>query len=144
MCITKAQIKLMLIRERKQSSFNTYASRFFLGFDTKIHHRWRCHQYSSCMSSHCVREWSWCLYELPESERRVVQLQLNVSNQLWDRDCWRRCTECMTLWHLKACTLVESYVPNQILYDATQTLGPKGELKLMQWIRGSVLAWTDA
>ena len=32
----------------------------------------------------------------------------------------------------------------QILYDAIQTLGSKGELKITQWIRGSGLAWTDA
>ena len=31
----------------------------------------------------------------------------------------------------------------QILYDAIQTLGSKGELKITQWIRGSGLAWTD-
>ena len=30
----------------------------------------------------------------------------------------------------------------EILYDAVQTLGSKGELKITQWIRGSGLAWT--
>ena len=30
-----------------------------------------------------------------------------------------------------------------ILYDAIEMLGPKGELKITQWIRGSSLAWTD-
>ena len=32
----------------------------------------------------------------------------------------------------------------EILYDAVQTLGSKGELKITQWIRGSGLAWTNA
>ena len=31
----------------------------------------------------------------------------------------------------------------EILYDAIDVLGPKGELKLTQWIRGSSLAWTN-
>ena len=32
----------------------------------------------------------------------------------------------------------------KILYDAMHTIGPKGELKLSQWIRGSTVMWTDA
>ena len=31
-----------------------------------------------------------------------------------------------------------------ILYDAINTIGQKGEVKLAQWIRGSSLSWTDA
>ena len=33
---------------------------------------------------------------------------------------------------------------SEVLYDAIQTLGSKGELKITQWIRGSGLAWTYA
>ena len=32
----------------------------------------------------------------------------------------------------------------RILYDAVQTLGSKGELKITQWIKGSGLAWINA
>ena len=32
----------------------------------------------------------------------------------------------------------------KILYDAMRAIGPKGELKLSQWIRGSRLAWTES
>ena len=57
------------------------------------------------------------------------------------------------LKHPKCCDVCELTTESEeadltkeigILYDAMQTLGSKGELKIMQWIRGSSLAWTDA
>lgn len=101
--------------------------------------------------SHCSRIlnefsqcWRYAMCDLVCKCRRTMLLELFGETQQPTEDCNN--PKCCDVCELKAnaagtdTDLTEEFT---ILHNAISGIGNKGELKLAQWIRGSMLAWTN-
>lgn len=81
--------------------------------------------------------WQYVMSHLSgECRRKVFLQQFGEEKEVNVNDCCDVCTSQHSI------TLVDRRKELNVIIDAIDTIGMKGELKLAQWIRGSTLQWT--
>lgn len=99
---------------------------------------------------HCMRiltefsdSWKYVMADIANKCRRITLLELlGESTDATISGSCKCCDICARNINSDV-PVIDSKKELEILYNAIENLGSKGEVKITQWIRGSTLAWTN-